>query len=126
MPKSVFVAAVVRAKQPEGLLLTEPMRTGSIEGVARRLARWFDVSRQAARIRLVELGLVEVAGQRSLQGWPWGEVRRKRCAGWIRTRWGRGLRGGTGHSRRFALLAGEPSVEACKTRHPGLLVCGKA
>ncbi|MDR7526038.1 MAG: ImmA/IrrE family metallo-endopeptidase [Armatimonadota bacterium] len=66
MPKSVFVAAVVRAKRQEGLMLTDPVGTGSVERVARTLARWFDVSRQAARIRLLELGLVETPGQRNL------------------------------------------------------------
>ncbi|MDR7409713.1 MAG: ImmA/IrrE family metallo-endopeptidase [Armatimonadota bacterium] len=70
MPKSVFVAAVVRAKRQEGLLLTDPVGTGSVERVARTLARWFDVSRQAARIRLLELGLVETPGQRNLYRHP--------------------------------------------------------
>jgi hypothetical protein len=66
MPRSLFVQAVARAKPHVGVLPSEPVPAGRAEDLARRLARLFDVSRQAARIRLVELGLVTAPGQESL------------------------------------------------------------
>jgi hypothetical protein len=70
MPRSVFLQAVTRAKAEVGVFPEEALRAEELDGVVRRLARWFDVSRQAAQIRLVELGLVATPGQRSLYAEP--------------------------------------------------------
>jgi hypothetical protein len=66
MPRSVFLQAVARAKAEVGLFPEEALRSEGLDGVVRRLARRFEVSRQAARIRLEELGLVTAPGQRTL------------------------------------------------------------
>ncbi len=66
MPRSVFLKAVARAREQVGLFSEEPLRAETLPQVVRRLATWFDVSREAARIRLVELGLVRSPGQGSL------------------------------------------------------------
>lgn len=70
MPRSLFVGAVPRAKAQVGLFPDEPLRAGDLDAVTRKLARWFDVSRQAARIRLEELGLVAAPGQGDLYSEP--------------------------------------------------------
>ncbi|MCS7235635.1 MAG: ImmA/IrrE family metallo-endopeptidase, partial [Armatimonadota bacterium] len=57
MPRSLFVQAVARAKPAVGLLPSDPVPAERLEELARKLARLFAVSREAARIRLQELGL---------------------------------------------------------------------
>lgn len=66
MPRSAFLGAVSRAREGIGLLPGEPLRAEAMDPLVRKLARWFGVSRQAARIRLAELGLVSLPGQGSL------------------------------------------------------------
>lgn len=69
MPRSVFVQAVARLKPQVGLLPSEPVPADRVEALARKLARLFDVSRQAARIRLEELGFTTAPGQGNLYRW---------------------------------------------------------
>jgi len=66
MPRSLFLQAVAWAKAEVGLFPEEALRAEGLDGVVRRLARRFQVSRQAAGIRLEELGLVAAPGQRAL------------------------------------------------------------
>ncbi len=72
MPRSVFLQAVARAKAEVGFFPEEALRAEGLDGVVRRLARRFEVSRQAAQIRLEELGLVTAPRQRTLYAErPW-------------------------------------------------------
>jgi hypothetical protein len=63
MPRSLFVQAVARVKPQVGLLPSDPVPGERAEDLARKLARLFGVSREAARIRLRELGLASPPGQ---------------------------------------------------------------
>lgn len=66
MPRSIFLRVVAQVKQGMGLSPREPLRADRLNTVVRKLARHFQVSRQAARIRLEELGLVTAPWQRDL------------------------------------------------------------